>query len=501
MIDQDNPGSESSEPQHDDAFVGRPNWEARELENGDDGEDDDDWMMAPPSGSASNANVNDGPEDHASQTSVSAPANGSEQADRLDPSRFDMHIEDEAQSSDSADANAGDANAVDANNADSADDSAADVSDASASNDDSSAGQEGGTDQGEVIQTDQNTATDDDQPEVRIPRERGTIDEAWEEQAERTVNRWTDLSGRHAGREAFKTGLVLPLLTALGYDTFDPDQVEPLEDDSGQHEGYLAKGPGGELVVLLADTEVADDHRDKVSLRARRDRVTVGTRIPNEEGEGTRWQAVIEVHLEDGVAVASLLHVHREAFDPEEISMMAHQMHGQQEHILEAMRRIIMVPTPGFVEDVRKAIVTEGHSDPAMLSERMALLASRLFDGEEAEEIDQDDDKTRRVTPAEQQALDHIRRICGPEIDGERIVARPAQSYLAVLLDDNNRRTIARLHFSAASRKYIGVFEGKEETRHAIGGPDDVGEYKEELRKRAKELDPDSFSEEPDQGE
>ena len=67
-----------------------------------------------------------------------------------------------------------------------------------------------------------------------------------------------------------------------------------------------------------------------------------------------------------------------------------------------------------------------------------------------------------------------------------------------MLLDDNNRRTIARLHFSAASRKHIGVFTGREETRHAIGGPADVGEYTDELRRRAKELDPDAFPDVPD---
>jgi hypothetical protein len=322
----------------------------------------------------------------------------------------------------------------------------------------------------------------------------------WKEAASRTVDRWSALALRHSGKEAFKTGLVLPLLNSLGYDTFDPDQVEPLEDESGQHDGYLAKGPGGELVVLLADTEVADDHRDKVAMRARRDRVTIGIRIPNEDGEGSRWQAVIEVHLESGSSVSPLACVHRENFDPDVISSMARQMHGQQEHILEAMRRMILAPGAGFVDDVRRAVLAEGHSDPAMLSERMALLASKLFVGDEKDEVDEDDDKTRQITPSEQQALEHIRRICGPEIAPERIVGRPAQSYLAVLLDNNNRRTIARLHFSAASRKHIGVFEGRDESRHAIGGPSDVGEYSEELRGRARELDPSAFPKDEEDG-
>ena len=485
MSDQDRPGElpESNSPVEDDA-IGRPNWELRDQP---EEEEDDDWMMAPPApptpadieadGNAepgkSNDNVSTTETLTGEQTQQDSVENATAEkqdavsgagADRMDPSRFDLQEE-----------GATTGNAL-------------------------HDGQSERSTDGEVAHQDQ--AADDDagqkdehKAEHTASLHRDPIDPAWEAPASRTIERWSDIAERHTGREAFKTGLVLPLLNSLGYDTFDPDQVEPLEDDSGQHDGYLAKGPGGELVVLLADTEVADDHRDKVSLRARRDRVTIGIRIPNEEGEGTRWQSVIEVHLESGAIVTPLGHVHRDYFHPEDISSMARQMHGQQEHILEAMRRMILAPGTGFVEDVRRAILSEGHSDPAMLSERMALLASKLFAGDEKDEVDEDDDKTRQITPSEQQALEHIRRICAPEITADRIVGRPAQSYLAVLLDNNNRRTIARLHFSAASRKHIGVFEGRDESRHAIGGPADVEQYSKELRDRAKELDPDAFPE------
>ena len=489
MSDQDRPGElpASNSPVEDDT-VGRPNWELREQP---EEEEDDDWMMAPPAPASSmviDADDNAEPgrsDEDASETETLTEAQtqqdptqnatveeqetaSGDEDDRMDPSRFDL--QDEGAATDDA-----------------RQDEPSDLSN------DAEADHQGHAADDHAGQQDGREAEAQDEAEHPAPVQRGLIDPAWEAPASRTIERWSDIAERHTGREAFKTGLVLPLLNSLGYDTFDPDQVEPLEDDSGQHDGYLAKGPGGELVVLLADTEIADDHRDKVSLRARRDRVTIGIRIPNEEGEGTRWQSVIEVHLESGAVVTPLGHVHRDHFHPEDISSMARQMHGQQEHILEAMRRMILAPGAGFVEDVRRAILAEGHGDPAMLSERMALLASKLFAGDEKGEVDEDDDKTRQITPSEQQALEHIRRICEPEIAADRIVGRPAQSYLAVLLDNNNRRTIARLHFSAASRKHIGVFEGRDESRHAIGGPADVEQYSKELRDRAKELDPDAF--------
>lgn len=483
MIDQENEGQSSGDDtREDDALIGRPDWSARESASSED--EDDDWMMEPPSGPTAANPTTDAPQIAPSDTTTDASTASEEDSNRFDPARFDLDETDEDKGENDI--------AADASQA---------VIDAGHRQDDAPTGTHSAKDGDELHEEYERvtnpTGSEDHESAPVAAREKVELDPKWEAAASRTIGRWSDLSERHSGREAFKTGLVLPLLNALGYDTFDPDQVEPLEDDSGQHDGYLAKSSNGELVVLLADTEVADDHRDKVSLRTRRDRVTVGIRIPNEDGEGTRWQAVIEVHLEDGASVAPLSHVHRDAFDPAEISSMAHQMHGQQEHILEAMRRVIMAPGSGFVEDVRRMILSEGHGDPAMLSERMALLASKVFTGDEEDEIE-DDDKTRQITPAEQQALEHIRRICGPEIAAERIVGRPAQAYLAVLLDDNNRRTIARLHFSAASRKHIGVFTGREETRHAIGGPADVGEYTDELRRRAKELDPDAFPDVPD---
>jgi hypothetical protein len=39
-----------------------------------------------------------------------------------------------------------------------------------------------------------------------------------------------------------------------------------------------------------------------------------------------------------------------------------------------------------------------------------------------------------------------------------QVVQRDAKSYMAVLLDDNNRKPIARLYFNR-KQKYIGIFD------------------------------------------
>ena len=46
---------------------------------------------------------------------------------------------------------------------------------------------------------------------------------------------------------------------------------------------------------------------------------------------------------------------------------------------------------------------------------------------------------------------------------------------MAILLDDNNRKPIARLHFNSKKQKYLGVFDtDKKETRFPIESLDEI---------------------------
>ncbi|WP_317206468.1 hypothetical protein [Allomuricauda sp. M10] len=64
-----------------------------------------------------------------------------------------------------------------------------------------------------------------------------------------------------------------------------------------------------------------------------------------------------------------------------------------------------------------------------------------------------------------------------------RIVHRDTQSYFGILLDDNNRKPLFRLHLNGGN-KYLGIMdEHKEETRHLIATVDDIYQFEEELLK------------------
>ncbi|MBY0487867.1 MAG: restriction endonuclease, partial [Flavobacteriaceae bacterium] len=55
------------------------------------------------------------------------------------------------------------------------------------------------------------------------------------------------------------------------------------------------------------------------------------------------------------------------------------------------------------------------------------------------------------------------------------------QSYFGILLDDNNRKPLCRLHLNG-SKKYIGLFnDNKTETKQPLNTIDDIYLFEKEL--------------------
>lgn len=67
-----------------------------------------------------------------------------------------------------------------------------------------------------------------------------------------------------------------------------------------------------------------------------------------------------------------------------------------------------------------------------------------------------------------------VKNILRQKIPVSRIAYRDAQSYFAILLDDNNRKTICRFYFNG-TKKYLATLDGqKKEIRHEINSLDDI---------------------------
>ncbi|RZJ69871.1 type I restriction endonuclease [Flavobacterium sp.] len=74
-----------------------------------------------------------------------------------------------------------------------------------------------------------------------------------------------------------------------------------------------------------------------------------------------------------------------------------------------------------------------------------------------------------------------VKTILRQKIDASRIAHRDAQSYFAILLDDNNRKTLCRLYLNG-SKKYLALLDAsKKEVKHEISTLDDIFAHSEAL--------------------
>lgn len=85
------------------------------------------------------------------------------------------------------------------------------------------------------------------------------------------------------------------------------------------------------------------------------------------------------------------------------------------------------------------------------------------------------------TTEEELEAYRIVVAILRRKVQIDRIVYRDTQSYFGILLDDNNRKPLCRLHFNG-NKKYIGIFDSdKKELRNQIDKLEDIYQFENEL--------------------
>jgi len=335
--------------------------------------------------------------------------------------------------------------------------------------------------------------------------------------------------------EATKTALIMPFLAALGYDVFNPLEVIPeFTADVGTKKGekvdYAIKRD--DQIVMLVEAKKASCALDQVhasqlyryfSVTAARVGVLTNGVIyqfysdleePNKMDERPFFELNL-LELKDAhlVEVAKLS---RERFDVDGVLSAAHDLKAlslvravlerQAEEPDEDFVRFCYQkanPSGRFIASAREQytpIVKKAFT--SLISDRVAArLRSALASSESpsvAEEPAAAPDETPTTAPDDagedgivttEEELDGFRivkAIICAEIEPERITYRDAKSYFSVLIDDNNRKAICRLHLNR-SKKYIGLFdEGKSETRHPLEKVDDLYRFSAELRTAAQ---------------
>jgi hypothetical protein len=153
--------------------------------------------------------------------------------------------------------------------------------------------------------------------------------------------------------------------------------------------------------------------------------------------------------------------------------------------IKENFSKMLVASISTFIRD----LVNERLSSALNASNPAQVIVEQAVDSSIEPEI---------VTTAEEISGFHIiQAIASRVISPKRVVLRDAKSYAAIMLDDNNRKTIARMHFNGLTTKYLGTFVGKDETRHLIADMTEIYQYGAQIEARIKELDGEVVSKKP----
>ncbi|WP_431081214.1 type I restriction endonuclease [Pseudomonas thivervalensis] len=327
--------------------------------------------------------------------------------------------------------------------------------------------------------------------------------------------------------EATKTAFVMPFIhTVLGYDVFDPSEVVPeyicdIGTKKGEKIDYAIL-KNGQIQILIETKKIGEslniNHasqlfryfhvttaRISILTNGRFYRFFTDLDAPNKMDE----KPFLEIDLLDidEHVIPELQKLTKSAFDVESIINAA----GELKYVGQIKREMasqFTQPDDDFVRffasRIYEGVITQKVREQfALLTKKAASQflndqindrlksaisgvplptpAERVVSGSQPETNDTPEDRVL-TTMEELEGFHIIKAIVRTVIDSKRIAHRDTQSYFGILLDDNNRKPIARLHFNRA-QKYLGVFDkDKNETRHPINSLDEIYEFSDSLK-------------------
>lgn len=338
--------------------------------------------------------------------------------------------------------------------------------------------------------------------------------------------------------EAAKTAFVMPFISLiLGYDVFNPLEVVPeFTADVGVKKGEkvdYAIVRNGEVQILIECKQPRDLLRIEHASQLYRYFSVTNARIAvltngqvyhfyTDLDAPNRMDAkpflVLDLEDVDDALLPELRKLSKEEFDLDSIIFAAEELKqlGQikrmmaaqfkepddewvryfaarlhdgvlTQRVREQFRPLVAKAAAQFIRDqvndrLKAALYasssTEDTKAPSGAMESGAAAAS-----------DVDRDTEVETTLEELTGYQIVKAIACSEVKPQRIVGRDAKSYFAILLDDNNRKPIARLHFNGKAKKYLGTFDAsKVETRHLIDSLDDIYLHAGAIRDAVKNI-------------
>tara|TARA_R110001592_G_scaffold268269_3_gene534541 strand:+ start:48251 stop:49306 length:1056 start_codon:yes stop_codon:yes gene_type:complete len=325
------------------------------------------------------------------------------------------------------------------------------------------------------------------------------------------------LKDRIETEESTKHAFTLPFINILGYDAFNPMEVVPeFTADQGLKKGEkvdYAIFQDGDPILIVECKHWKQDLNVHSSQLFRYFHVTK-TRFALLTN-GINYQFFTDLDqlnkmdekpflefditaLKDGT-IREIEKFHKTKFDEGKIVSNASNLKYTHE-IKNLIDKEIKEPSPEFVKLFASrayagrltAAVLEDFTDlvtkafSQLLSDRVndrlnAALGKEEMKQAEESVVEEVEESKIETTEEELESYRIVVAILRRKLPVNRIVHRDTQSYFGILLDDNNRKPLCRLHLNGG-KKYIGLFdEKKSETKHLLESIDDIYQFEEAL--------------------
>ncbi len=329
------------------------------------------------------------------------------------------------------------------------------------------------------------------------------------------------LKAQISTEEATKNAFIMPFIKALGYDVFDPLEVVPeyvadIGIKKGEKVDYAILKDGHPTILVECKHwgENLDVHNSQLfryfhTTKAKFGLLSNGIiyRFYTDLVEKNKMdeKPFLEFNVTDikDNQIEELKKFHKSYFDIDNIVNTASELKYMNE-LKTFINAEFQNPSDTFVRHFAK------QAYPGVLTAKLMeqftaltkksiqqyindLITERLKSALKKEnEVEQSSEQELVIVPTvseskvetteeELEGFMIVKTILRQKISSSRIAYRDAQSYFAILLDDNNRKTICRLYLNGAKKYFAYLDEQKKEIRSEIASLDDIFNFAEML--------------------
>ncbi len=318
------------------------------------------------------------------------------------------------------------------------------------------------------------------------------------------------ISEKIATEEGTKNALIMPFIRILGYDVFNPNEVNPefiadVGTKKGEKVDYAIMKDGNIAILIECKAVNSDLNKEHASQLFRYFSVTpakVGILTNGiiyqfftdlEAKNKMDQKPFLEINLLDikEPLVAELKKFTKQGFNLDELEDTASQLKYTRE-IIQIINKEFSKPSEEFVKFFAKQVypkmLTQQAKDKFTLITKESLnqfLSEKINDrlksamepetpkqssGQPVDNSQQSAEKDTEgivTTEEEWEGYYIVKAILTESIDPSRVIIRDAKSYCAILFDDNNRKPICRFYFNT-KQLAVGVFDNETRSENKI---------------------------------